>query len=71
MRFTDRLSHPRTAVHDYDTAIFVALELSKSTWLIAVSVPGSDKASKYRIDAGDSEALLNLLRRLRSEVERR
>jgi hypothetical protein len=42
MRFTDRLSHPRTAVHDYDTAIFVALELSKSTWLIAVSVPGSD-----------------------------
>jgi len=71
MRFTHRLPHPRTAVHDHDTALFVALELSRSTWLIAVSAPGSDKISKYRIDAGDSEALLNLLRRLRAEAERR
>ena len=54
MRFTDRLPHPRTAVHDHDTAVFVGLELSKSTWLIAVSAPGSDKISKYRINASDA-----------------
>ena len=71
MRFSDRSLHPKTAVQGYDTALFVALELSKSTWLIAVNAPGSDKISKYRIDAGDSEALLNLLRRLREEAERR
>jgi transposase len=71
MRFTDRPLHPKTAVHGYDTALFVALELSRSTWLIAVNAPGSEKISKYRIDAGDSEALLNLLRRLKVEAERR
>jgi transposase len=36
-----------------------------------VSVPHSDRISKYRVCAGDSTALLNLLSRLRAEAERR
>lgn len=71
MHCTARTPHPTATVHDYDTSLFVALELSRSSWLLAVSVPHSDKVSKYRIDAGDSAGLLNLLSRLRAEAERR
>ena len=69
-----RIDHPvrsRATVHEHDTALFVALELSRSIWLVAVSAPGSDKISKYRIEAGDNEGLLKLLSRLRAEAERR
>jgi len=35
MRRTDhRATHPRSAAHAHDTALFVALEFSRSTWLI-------------------------------------
>jgi len=39
--------------------------------LIAVSVPGSDKVSKYRVAAADIAALLSLLARLKAQAERR
>lgn len=61
----------RVTVQDHDTSLFVALELSRSIWLVAVSAPGNDKISKYRIEAGDNEALLKLLSRLKAEAERR
>jgi hypothetical protein len=48
----------------------VALELSKSVWLIATSAPGSGKVSKYRVAAADVTALLALLARLKVHAER-
>src|SRR5260370_28996145 len=60
----------KTTAHDYDTALFLALELSRSDWLIAVNMPGSDKVSKYKIPAADSGALLTLLERLKAQSER-
>ena len=42
MQRTDYAGHLRATAHPYDTPLLVALELSKSTWLIAVSAPGSD-----------------------------
>jgi transposase len=71
MHRTARTAHPTAAVRDHDTALFAALELSRSIWLLTVNVPDSDKISKYRIGAGDSSALLKLLSRLRAEAERR
>jgi transposase len=70
MQRTDYAGHLRATAHPHDTSLFVALELSKSTWLIAVSAPGSDKMSKYRVAAGDGAVLLNLLARLRVQAER-
>ena len=71
MQRTDHSGHLRAAAHRHDTSLFVALELSKSVWLIAVSAPGSDKMSKYRVAPdGDGAALLNLLARLRMQAER-
>jgi hypothetical protein len=58
MQRTDHSGHVRAAAHRHDTSLFVALELSKSVWLIAVSAPGSDKMSKYRVAPDDDGAAL-------------
>jgi transposase len=70
MQCTDHPVRLRTAAHEQDSSLFVALELSKSIWLIASSAPGSDKVSKYRVTAADGAALLGLLARLKSRAER-
>jgi len=71
MRRTDhRAAYPRSAVHAHDTALFVALELSRSSWLIGSSTPGSDRISKHQVPAADTTALLALLKRLKARAER-
>ena len=70
MRCTDHPTHPRAAVRGEDSSLFVALELSKSVWLIAASAPGSEKVSKYRVAAADVAALVALLARLKVQAER-
>lgn len=71
MRRTDHGSaRPRPAVHAHDTALFVALELSRSTWLIGSSTPGSNRISKHQVPAADTTALLALLKRLKARAER-
>jgi len=56
------LDHPReepTAIRTDLGAIFVSLELSRSTWLITSLSPGSgEKLSKHSVPAGDIAALL-------------
>ncbi len=64
MRCTDHPAHPTAAGREEDNSLFVALELSKSVWLIAVSAPGSEKVSKYPVVAADVAALVALLTRL-------
>jgi len=71
MQRTVPLCYPRSAARRHDTSLFVALEFSKSIWLLAVSAPGRDRISKYRVPSGDIAALLSLLTRLRTEAERR
>ena len=51
----------RTAAEGYDTTIYVALELSKATWLVALNSPIADKISEHRIDGGDTAKLLALI----------
>jgi transposase len=55
--------HPRTvdqtAIHTQLGAIFVSLELSRSTWLVTSLAPGSgEKMSKHSVPAGDISGLL-------------
>jgi transposase len=69
MQSTDHHCHSQSTVQRYDGALFVALELSKSIWLIGVSAPGSQKMSKYRVAAGDIAALWSLLARLKVQAE--
>lgn len=50
-------------------AVFVALELSRSTWLIALHSPVADKVSQHRLEGGDAAGLLELIARKRGQAE--
>ena len=48
--------------------IFAAIELSKSTWVVAIQPPTVDKVSLFRIPGGDIDRLLMLLDQARSRA---
>src|SRR5215218_6502382 len=50
-------------------AVFVAMELSKSAWLLAVQGSPSGKTSSHRLAGGDVAGLLALLRRLQAREQ--
>ena len=50
-------------------AVFVAMELSKSAWLLAAQGSPSGKSSSHRLEPGDVVGLLALLRRLQSREQ--
>jgi transposase len=50
-------------------AVFVAMELSKSAWLLAAQGSPSGKASSHRLEGGDIAGLLALLRRLQAREQ--
>src|SRR5512134_434508 len=58
-----------SAAEDQTAMIFVALELSKSRWLVAVHSPVADKISCHGAAGGDTSALLALIDRYRRQAE--
>ena len=53
-------------------AVFVSLELSRSTWLItSLSPGGGEKMSKHSVRGGDAAGLLGLLARLQARAQAR
>ena len=66
------LDHPfeePTTIRTNLGAIFVSLELSRSTWLItSVSAGGGEKMSKYGVAAGNITALLARLSELKQKA---
>lgn len=52
-------------------AIFVSLELSKSTWLVTSLSPGSEKMSRHSVPGGEMPALLDCLNAVRRKVQAR
>jgi transposase len=64
--------HPDPAMAiDMNATLFVALELSLSSWVVMASAPGENKASKHGVAACDGAGLLSVLKRLRERAERR
>lgn len=51
---------------DPTNVIIIAIELSRSTWLVAARLPGVEKPRLHKIDAGDTAALLSYLSLLRN-----
>ena len=51
-----------------ENAIHVAIELSKSTWLIAARLPSAKKPHLFRVPGGEASALLKLLSSLRMRI---
>src|ERR1700737_1029790 len=66
------LDHPSdepTAIRTYIAAIFVSLELSRSTWLVTSLSPGKgEKMSKHSVAAGDIAGLLALFAELKHKA---
>jgi transposase len=60
-----------TAVAGEVVRIFLALELSRSSWLVASHTPAADKISRHKLAAGDIDGLLALIERLRTRVEQK
>ena len=58
----------QTAIRTDLGAIFISLELSSRTWLVSSIQPGRQKISKHEVKAGDTDALMALLARFRSEA---
>jgi len=52
-------------------AIFVSLELSKSTWLVTALSPGSEKMSRHSVTGGDIAGLFECFAALRHKATRR
>ena len=62
-------SAPSLAEAAAPATLFIALELSRSTWLVALHSPVADKVSQHRLDGGDAEGLLALIARKRGQAE--
>ena len=61
---------PSPTLDDYaPLQCFVAIELSKKDWRVAVLTPAADKVSHYCVPATDGDALVSLLDRVRGRVE--
>jgi transposase len=68
MTIHDRTA-PTAAENDYPT-VFVSIELSRSSWVVAVHTPLADKIGLHRLTAGDVEGLLALIGRQRGRAEK-
>ena len=51
--------------------VYLALELSRLTWLAALRQPGAEKIALHRLDAGDTRGLLALIAEQRKRAEAR
>jgi transposase len=64
----DATSSPQVRTDTAPATLFVALELSRSTWLVALHSPVVDKVSQHRLEGGDTEGLLALITRKRLQA---
>src|ERR1700720_781118 len=65
-------SEPLTAIHTELGAIFVSLELSRSSWLItSLSPGGGEKMSKRSVPGGDFAGLMERFAQLQEKARLR
>jgi transposase len=66
-------TEPPMPTHDpaTDTTMYLALELSRSSWLAAARLPGGEKVAMQRMAAGDTPSLLGFIARHKARAEAR
>ena len=52
-------------------AVFVALDLSRTSWVVALRTSGDDRVSTHKLRPGDVDRLLELIERSRVREEQR
>jgi transposase len=58
-----------TPTADYCGTIFVAIELSQTSWLVTLHSPERDRISRHKLEGGDHAGLLALIEKSRSRAE--
>jgi transposase len=72
MRAAAHRPEDQTVISTNRGAIFISLELSRSTWLVTSLLPGGgERMSKHSVRGGDAAALLQRLRQLQEKSGRR
>jgi transposase len=57
--------HSEQRISDADVAkVFVAIEVSKQTWLVAGHTPSDGRTGRHKVRGGDVETLLNVIAKL-------
>jgi transposase len=59
-----------TAIRTDDSVILASFELSQSSWIATIRLPGSQKMSRHSFKAGDTAGLLERLVREQAKAER-
>jgi transposase len=62
-------SNVRTPINENNGTIFVAVELSRRTWLVTMHAPDRDRISRYKVTGGDHGGLLALIAKARGRVQ--
>jgi hypothetical protein len=62
------VSNPPAALHCEPAGCFPAIELSKTSWIVAVHTPIADKISRYKLKGCDWKGLLEWIKRIRTHV---
>jgi len=65
-----KTSTQRTPINDNCATLFVAIELSRKTWLVTMHSPDRDRISRQKLEGGDHAGLLALIERVRTRAER-
>jgi transposase len=60
-----------TVAQSQHTTLFVALELSRKSWFVALSAPGDTRVSKFVRPANDGPGLVQFLKEQQAKVEHR
>jgi transposase len=60
-----------TPTADYCGTIFVAIELSQTSWLVTLHSPERDRISRHKLEGGDHAGLLGLIEKTRSRAEQK
>jgi transposase len=61
---------PSAGVNNAPVHCFVAIELSKSNWVVGIQTPLSKQTSQYQLKACDAKPLLELIERVRIRISR-
>lgn len=63
-------SNARTPIGSHCATIFVAIELSRRSWVVMVHSPDKDRLSRHALAAGDADGLLALIAQVRARAAR-
>jgi len=65
-----QISNARTPINGNNGTIFLAVELSRRTWLVTMHTPDRHRISRYKVTGGDHAGLLALIAQVRGRAAR-